>query len=57
MQVIDGKVVTGRRMSDGTPVKGFVIGILPEDKVRQICYSGDNQIKIEMTAERILSHD
>ena len=63
MSVIDGKVVTGRRMSDGEPVTGFVIGttpftyILPEDEVRKACCTGQQQVKIEITAERILAHD
>ena len=60
---IDGEVVTGRRMSDGEPVTGFVIGttpftyILPEDEVRKACCTGEQQVKIEITAERILAHD
>ncbi|MCH3999669.1 MAG: hypothetical protein LKF15_01395 [Lachnospiraceae bacterium] len=63
MSVIDGKVVTGLRMSDGTPVTGFVIGttpfiyILPEDEVYKACCTGQQQVKIEITAERILAHD
>lgn len=63
MSVIDGKVVTGLRMSDGEPVTGFVIGttpftyILPEDEVRKACCTGEQQVKIEITAERILAHD
>lgn len=63
MSVIDGKVVTGRRMSDGEPVTGFIIGttpftyILPEDEVRKACCTGQQQVKIEITAERILAHD
>lgn len=60
---IDGKVVTGRRMSDGEPITGFVVGttpftyILPEDEVRKACCTGEQQVKIEITAERILAHD
>ena len=63
MSVIDGKVITGLKMSDGEPVTGFVIGtapftyILPEDEVRKACCTGQQQVKIEITAERILSHD
>ena len=61
--IIDGKVVTGLRMSDGEPVTGFVVGttpftyILPEDEVRKTCCTGKQQVKIEITAERILTHD
>lgn len=61
--IIDGEVITGRRMSDGEPVTGFVIGttpftyILPEDEVRKACCTGEQQVKIEITAERILAHD
>jgi len=63
MSVIDGKVITGLKMSDGEPVTGFVIGtapftyILPEDEVRKACCTGEQQVKIEITAERILAHD
>lgn len=63
MSMIDGKAVTGLRMSDGTPITGFVIGttpftyILPEDDVCKACCTGENSVKIEITAERILSHD
>lgn len=47
--IIDGEVVTGRRMSDGTPITGFVIGkapylyILPEEDVLNACCSGEQQ--------------
>ena len=50
-------------MSDGEPVTGFVIGtapftyILPEDEVRKACCAGKQQVKIEITAERILAHN
>lgn len=60
---IDGKVITGRRMSDGEPITGFVVGttpftyILPENEVRKACCTGEQQVKIEITAERILAHD
>lgn len=62
MSAIDGKVVTGLRMSDGTPVTGFVIGVAPflyilsEDEVRKACCTGEQQVKIEITSERILAH-
>ena len=61
--IIDGEVVTGRRMSDGTPITGFVIGkapylyILPEEDVLNACCSGEQQVKTELVAERILAHD
>lgn len=31
--------------------------ILPEDEVRKACCTGEQQVKIEITAERILAHD
>ena len=60
--MIDGKVVTGHRMSNGEEVNGFVIGtfpfvyIVPEDEVRKACSTGMNQVRLELTAERVLSH-
>lgn len=59
---IDGKIVTGLKMSDGEPVRGFVIGttpftyVLPEDEVYKAC-NGEQQAAITLTAERILAHN
>lgn len=58
-----GEVETARRMSDGSPITGYIIGerpwlyILPEKQIREAIASGDgNQIGIKLTAERILSY-
>ena len=59
----NGNLITGRKMSDGAPVSGFVIGtepflyILPEEDVRKALCTGEQQVKLEIAAERILAHD
>ena len=61
-QALEGRLVTGFKMSDGEPVKGYVIGhtpftyILPQKIVQEACCTGQQQVEIHGVAERVLAH-
>ncbi len=60
--ILQGTVVKGLKMSDGSPVEGYVVGfspftyIIPREVIEAACCTGQQQIKITIVAERILPH-
>ena len=61
--LLNGKVVKGLKMSDGTAIEGYIVGIapftyiLPQKEVDKICCTGQQQVRINIVAERILANN
>lgn len=60
--VLNGEIVTGLKMTDGSPVRGYVVGadpfvyIIPVEVIENACCSGQQQVEIHIVAERVLVH-
>ncbi len=60
---LNGEAVKGLKMSDGSVVEGYIVGfapftyILPQNEVDRICCTGQQQVNINVLAERILEHN
>lgn len=54
--------VRALKLSDGTPIEGYLIGfpiflyVLPVEAVEKAICTGQQQVDISVTAERILNH-
>lgn len=60
--VLDGEIVTGIKMSDGSPVRGYVVGstpfvyILSVEEIENALCTGEQQVEVHIVAERVLPH-